>query len=84
MKAKIIIGIAVAVGISIGLFIANWANNEMKPSDSLTLITTTNAQDTLWQNILYGSIGIITMLGCVVMGWLISKKYYKEVKVGTQ
>jgi hypothetical protein len=74
MKNKIKLGIGIAIGITLGIVIANWANKQMTPTEELTLVMN-NQSDILWQNILYGTIGCVTMLGCVVMGWLIGRKY---------
>jgi len=80
MKSKIIVGITAAIGTSIGLVIALWANNEMVKVDTvgLTLINPITKQNDEWQNILFTVIGLTTMVACVVMGWVVGRKYYVQ------
>lgn len=83
MKTKLSIIIPSLVGITAGLFIVTRLNKAIKGNEDMGLVLSPSlAQQDVLQSVIFGIVALITMVGCVVFGYIIAKKYKIEVKSG--
>jgi len=81
VKNKLSIIIPTLIGITVGLFIVTRLNKAIKGDEDMGLVLSPSlAQQDLLQSIIFGLISFTTMIGCVVFGYIIAKKYKIEVK----